>query len=408
MKKLLKHEWKFYGSITLLLTVILIGWQWGLRGGEYYPWGLYEFEIEDVFYFVPDMLKSMYYIEVGNIVITVAAYCLLKLYQYWTEKSSYGRDFLAALPVRKTERACFYLLADVVFILLPNIAYILIRYVRMKAMLADYQIMVPWLFDAVLPMILAISAYLLMLFAVSRFIESLIVNGVWKIFGSVAVGMMCIICLLCLGIGDTFILIGCRGNIMYRYDNWGTEFNQKYKEIYDRGFNVDDVELTDLYHGEYGSGLEVYYEGEPIEDAFYSLEAYYRDNNWRGFQENPVYYVALQWLDYDREMRELVDYGKIPDEELVQGNLALAAVLLLLAGCLAGRREGSETILYFRFAKYLFAFLVSLTVCCMALQLDMAIWQMGMTVFAAIAAFLLCVNRLTPREERWLGAEKES
>lgn len=404
MKKLLKHEWKFYGGIILLLTVILIGWHWEL--GREYTWRLSELKTEDIFNYVPDMLRSMYYIEAGNIVITVAAYCLLKLYQYQTEKSSYGRDVLATLPVRKTERVWFYLLADAVFVLLPNIAYILIKYVCMKTMLADYQIAVPWLSDAVLPMILATSAYLLMLLSVSRFIESLIVNGVWKIFGSVVVGIMCIFCLSCLELDDAFIFIGHRGNIIDYYDYWDAGYSQKYWEMQNRAFDVDhvdDIEIADLYHGEDGIGLEVYYKGEPIENTVYSLEAYYRDNHF----QNPAYYAAGGWLSYDWEMRAFVNYGKIPDAELVKGNLALAAVLLLLTACLAGRREESETILYFRFAKYLFAFLVSLTVCCMALQLDMAVWQMGMTVFAAVGMFVLCVNWLTPRQERRLGEGKE-
>lgn len=410
MKKLLKHEWKFYGSITFLLTVILIGWQWGSSGGEYYPWGMYEFEIEDLFYFVPDMLMSMYYIEVGNIVITVAAYYLLKLYQYWTERNSYGRDFLAALPVRKKEAACFYLFADALFILVPNILFILVKYVRIKTMLANSHVTIPWLFDAVPSMILTIAAYLLMLLAVSRFIEFLIVNGVWKIFGSVAVGVMCMISLLGLEVGEDFIFIDQRENVMLCWSEEDyKEYDRKYNEIYDRGYDVEGVELKDLYNGEYGIGLEVYYEEQPIEEAICRLEVYYRENGrWSmdEFKSKSAYLAAINWMDYDIRMREARNYGRIPDMPLVLGNLALAVALIVLIIWLAGRRAASETLLYFRFAKYIFAVLSGLTVFCVGMFLDMEIWQKGVLVLAALGAFVLCVNWLTPREERWLGEGK--
>lgn len=401
MKKLLRHEWKFYAGITLLLTVILIGWHFG--ADDYF--NEYMVEIDSMLFIIPSMVRGMCDIETANIVITVIAYYLLKLYQYWTERNSYGRDFLVALPVRKKEAACFYLLADALFILVPNIVFILVKYVRIKTTLTNGHVTVPWLFDAVPSMILTTAAYLLMLLAVSRFIEFLIVNGVWKIFGSVAVGAMCMISLLGLEAGEAFIFIDQRENMMMRWTEEDyVEYDRKYNEIYDRGYDVEGVELKDLYNGEYGIGLEVYYEEQPIEEAICRLEAYYRENERKS---TPAYLVAINWMDYDIQMREAGNYGKIPDMPLVLGNLALAAALIVLTIWLSGRQAASETLLYFGFAKYIFAVLSGLTVFCGGMFLEMEIWQKGLLVLAALGAFLLCVNWLTPREERWLGARKE-
>lgn len=422
MKKLLKYEWKFYGGAVLLVIFVLTGYNFRVNEWNFYEYNFYQFS-----YDVTYILRSACHVNTENIIITAIAYCILKLYKYWIERNSYGREFLATLPIKKRTVELFYLLADCVFVLLPNIVYWIISFVYANNMIAAYHIEVPWLFTAMLSVLIITAAYLLMLLAAFHFVESLIVNGIWKIFGAVAAIFM-LSGILIMGASvlseerDTyakisdyvwdFLLINERAD-MYRSDydeKREQEFFEKYDNIYavtnDTNSQNADMELEDLYNGEYGTDAEIYYDGEPIDKVFYEMaEGKFLDDSEKAYytKADMLRMAAWTWMEFDWNMEGFEKYEEIPEPEVVWGNFLLAVILFVLAILLAGKKEAASQIFYFSFVKYMYALLFGITIFYIGIVGAEALWHKALVILSSVCTAVLCVRWMTPEYSARLG-----
>lgn len=413
MKKLLKHEWKSYGSAVLLIMLVMLIY-------DFYDFGLImvdNFSEEEfmigIGYVISDVLGSVCNVNTTNIIITVAAYCIFKLYKYQTERNSYGREFLATLPLTKRKTQVFYWLADYALVLLPNFVYWLGCFIYAKIWFAHYHVEIPWLFEAVYPGMIVVAAYLLMLLAASHLVESLIVNGTWKIFGSIAMlGLLSGILIMAedtLGDNDyfwAFVSIDNRSSVYdVLYYGQDEEYTKKYDEIYDLIDSQDaDLALEDLYNGEYGISAEIYYDGEPLSEIFYKMaEGKFAGQDPGDLSKNQfVRNAALDWLTVDAAMSEFRQYGKIPEPEVVWGNLLVAVMLFVWEILLAGKKEASSQIFYFSFVKYIYAVLIAAMTCYLGIAVADSLWHIVLIVLSSICIAVLCVRWMTPEYKRSL------
>ncbi|MDE6434134.1 MAG: hypothetical protein K2L07_07875 [Lachnospiraceae bacterium] len=427
MKKLLKHEWKCYGSAILLVVLVMIGYHLGTGYYFFYP----DCNITTFLsYELPYDLRSACYVDIDNIIITVVAYCIFKLYRYQAERNSYGREFLATLPLKKRTVEIFYLCADCVFVLLPNIVYWIGSFIYTKWLFAQFHIEIPWLFTAMLPVIIVTAAYLLMLLAASHFVESLIVNGIWKIFGAAA--MLIMLSGILIMVGETvteqnvedisgyiwaLLMIDERASI-YGYD-YEAPAPAGYEEKWDDVWKVyedikdsqdADIRLEDLYNGEYGMDVKIYYDGGPVDEAFYKMAEgqlpypAMRDDSSTGRR---VCDVALDWLHFDYQMRSFEHYGRIPEPEVVWGNFLLAVMLLAFAILLADKKEAASQIFYFPFVKYVYAVLIGITICWMGMMAAESLWHAVLIIISSVFAAVLCVHWMTPEHKNLFGRKEK-
>ncbi|MCM1178869.1 MAG: hypothetical protein NC347_01335 [Clostridium sp.] len=416
MKKLLKHEWKSYGSAALLIILVMLIYDFNLIWVDYL--GMVDHLSEEEFivcigYLISDVLGSVCNVNTTNIIITVAAYCIFKLYKYQTERNSYGREFLATLPLTKRKTQIFYWLADYALVLLPNFVYWLGCFLYAKIWFAHYHVEIPWLFEAVYPGMIVVAAYLLMLLAASHLVESLIVNGTWKIFGSIA--MLGLLSGILIMAEDTlggnyfwaFVSIDNRSSyddVLYYGED--EEYTKKYDEIYDLTDSQDaDLALEDLYNGEYGISAGIYYDGEPLTDVFYKMaEGKFAGQDPGALSKNQfVRNAALDWLNVDAALSEYRQYGKIPMPEVVWGNFLVAVMLLVWEILLAGKKEASSQIFYFSFVKYIYAVLIAAMICCLGigvLEVGDSLWHIALIVLSSICIAVLCVRWMTPECKR--------
>ena len=412
MKKLFKQEWKFYLVASLLLGVVLIGYNL-FEGYLFYYW-----RMTDIAWEIPGLMKEMCCVPMANIWITAAAYIIIKFYRYWRERNGYGREFLVMLPIKTREREIFYILADVGFISIPNIVYWILVWRYGVSVLSDADIEIPWLLSAILPLVVVEIAYLLMLFAVSRFIESLIVNGVWKIIGAIAAVALLFGSLYMsediFSVGgkteeiyyflQDFVSLDGRnfyGNGNRDYESEWEEYTRYMEEIGSKFFASEEInKVTDLYNGEWSSGLEVLYNGEPIEKTFLMVEAKGTEEAEKSEYQMKLRQAAFDWASYDFEMKQFGEYGTIPESYIVWANLVFSLFLIILTVYLAGKREYSKSMFYFNFAKYIFAVLIGCIVIAVGFAVGegngQTIWQRLLIVFSAICLAGLCSYYLTP------------
>lgn len=425
MKKLLKHEWKCYGGAILLVVLVMVGYNLGTTGWRYYL----DLDAVTTFlsYELPYALRSACYVNTENIIITVIAYCIFKLYRYQTERNSYGREFLATLPLKKRTVEIFYLCADCAFVLLPNIVYWIGKFVYIRRLVAQYHIEIPWLFAATFPVIIVTAAYLLMLLAASHFVESLIVNGTWKIFGAAAMLIMLsgILIMVEETVADTsdyiwsLVMINERTQIYDPpydvYDASSVEYAEKWDDIWNIYEDIKDsqdvdIRLEDLYNGEHGIDAKIYYDGEPVGEAFYKMaegqlpHPAMRDGYSTG---QFVCDVALEWLHFDEEMRGFEHYGRIPEPEVVWGNFLLAVMLFVLAILLASEKEAASQIFYFSFVKYVYALLIGITICYIGMMAAEDLWRAVLVIISSVCAAVLCVHWMTPERKSIFGKKEK-
>lgn len=412
MKKLFKQEWKFYISAILLLSMILIGSGWYMRELFSFFWTVDDFVCE-----IPWFLSTICYVPIENVWITVAGYVVFKFYKYWTERNRSGREFLVTIPVKKRTRELFYILADGALVLVPNIIYAAAVWWYGILSLSKLDVEIPWMLSALLPMVVVEISYLLMLFAVSRFIESLIVNGVWKTIGA----LVAVILLFCsLYMSEDIFSVGDKTEDIYYFmydfayldgrnyyeDNLEMQANwkeyDKYIEKITSKYNTEDemTKVTDLYNGQMSSGLEVLYKGKPIEETFLDIRPEGDGEEEKDRYQMDALQSAYDWLSYDSEMRAFEDYGVIPKAESVWANLGVSIFLIILTIYLAGKKDYSRSMFFFGFAKYIFAVLVGCFVLVFGFALGenmgQTILQKIMIVFSAICLSGISVYYLTP------------
>ena len=277
MKKLFKKEWKFYGAAIVLITLVLIGYD--IAPEE--VWYSDEVAPYELSWWIPSMIRGVYCGDTTIIVIIAIAYVLIKCHHYWNERNSYGRDFKLTLPVKKRAMEGFYLLADMTLVMLPCVLYRVWQYTVAVSDMEKLHVEIPWLWSAMLPLLLADLAYLFMLLAVFRFLEGLIVNGVWKVAGAAAVIALFLLGMLLVesvfpneedltDIVSEFTWDFCMPEDRYTgtgIDTWEIWENAE-QELLDKIYNSREedvsIQFEQLYNGEMSPNLEVLYNEKPL------------------------------------------------------------------------------------------------------------------------------------------------
>jgi len=409
MKKLLKQEWKSYGAAVLMLSIFLIGY-----GFYSERWSLDVLEPYDFSWHVPMLLQCACNVHMENIIITVIAYCIFKLYKYQVERKRCGREFLASLPVKKRTAELFYLVMDCMFVILSNGIYWIVDYLCTRKMLLLSRIEIPMVLKSMVPQFIVTVVYLLLLLAASHMVESLVVNGIWKIFGAVAAlfllfGVVCMGTeLVCAEVGVYdyiyyFMLIGDRGNIYgSTYDDY--EFEEQSGIVYqiyeEKSRKGEEVKLEDLYNGREG-GPEIYYDGKPIKEAFYDMAEGKFGKNFEGSRTSSelAYITADEWIEFDCGIKNMEKAGRFPESAVTGGNLLVAVILFALAVWAAGKREASSQIFYFSFVKYMYALLLCITVWYMGMPGAEVLWHKALVLIGGVCIAVLFVYWMTPERK---------
>lgn len=414
MKKLLKKEWKFYGAAIVFITLVMIGYNfWEEEIGYSYEAVPYELSV-----FIPFVLNKVCLRNTANIVIIAIAYVVIKCCYYWNERNSYGRDFKLTIPVKERVVEGFYLLADMVLVMIPVKLYGIWKYLVTVSDLEKLNVEIPWLWSAIFPLLLKDIAYLFMLLAVFRFFEGLIVNGVWKVAGAALV-----VALLLEGLSMAEVtfpkaeylsevskfakdfLLPDDGVYFSQMEEDDWEKWEKVKEeldakLSDLSKENENIELEQLYNGEMSPGLEVLYNGKPMEDSFYTFvkERYKNREKEENNSNELVGEVAYDWMFYDYEMQCFANYKEILNAEIVWGNLGLGIAMCLLTLWLAGKREASESIFYFGFVKYMYGLLCGSAVLFVGLATSIFLWHRILIIIVAVCTVLICIYWMTPKE----------
>lgn len=414
MKKLFKKEWKFYTTAIVLITLVMIGYNFW----EEEIWYSYEAIPYELSVFIPFVLNKVCLRNTANIVIIAIAYVVIKCCYYWNERNSYGRDFKLTIPVKERVVEGFYLLADMALVMLPVVLYRSGQCLVAVSELKKYHVEIPWLWSAMFPFLLKDIAYLFMLLAVFRLLEGLIVNGVWKVAGA-AVAIALFLAGLCMAgyvfpkeeylseISD-FAVDFLLPDDEYSYveidinnwEKWENAENELIDKISDLRGKNENIELEQLYNGEMSPDLEVLYNGKPIEDSFYSIVEE-SCKEW-GTEENDSNEIASQtafeWMRYDFEMQEFACYKKVPDAESIWGYLGMTAAMCILTLWLAGKRDASKSIFYFDFVKYMYGLLCGSVVLFVGLATSIFLWHRILIIIVAVCTVLICIYWMTPKE----------
>ncbi len=409
MKKLLKQEWKSYGAAVLLLGIILISY-----GFFEERWSFDVLAPNEFSRCVPMLLQRACNVHMGNIIITVIAYCIFKLYKYQVERKRCGREFLASLPVKKRTAELFYLVMDCMFVILSNGIYWIVDYLCTRKMLLLCRIEIPMVVKSMVPQFIVTVAYLLLLLAASHMVESLIVNGIWKIFGAV-VALFLLFGVVCMGTESVctevgiydyifdFMLVGEREDIYgSNYDDY--EWEEQHWIVYqiyeEKDRKGEEVKLKDLYNGREG-GPEIYYDGRPIKEAFYDMaEGKFGEDFGEGRTSSEMAYItADEWIEFDCGIKNMEKAGRFPEPAVTGGNLLVAFILFALAVWAAGIKEASSQIFYFSFVKYVYALLLCITVWYMGIPGAEALWHKALVFIGGVCIAALFVYWMTPERK---------
>lgn len=172
MKKLLKQEWKLYVGIFLITLYVLVQRRmhfdhaYDALTTEYLvPWmDLQIYELHQVVFFsIPQIILLFLLIR--------------KALVFQIERSSYGREFLQTLPIKRMQRMKFHLVMDVLYVLLAVAAGFVINYIQLNQHVRQKGFDAPWLFESMLGEAVLVCCYLLFTLAFMNFWEMFFVDG---------------------------------------------------------------------------------------------------------------------------------------------------------------------------------------------------------------------------------------
>lgn len=139
----------------------------------------------DIYEYVIHILRAVSYGYTGmdNIKIIMIMLFAMKIFQYWTERERYGREFMVTLPVKARAKKGFYVLANGILIMSSMAIYTMTILIYLKNIFQYSEITIPWFSKAVLGEMVTSIAYMLMLLGMVEFLEILFVDGIMKIVG---------------------------------------------------------------------------------------------------------------------------------------------------------------------------------------------------------------------------------
>lgn len=399
MKRLLKHEWKCYLAAILLTSIFMLGYQFdNIFEGNYlekiissYNDGaqsdfeqndIGEYGIDNIYFPITGFVDSVSYgllniaNDQWNIVILGIALLIIKFFQYWNEKSVYGREFIVMLPVKKRTRKGFYVLADSIFVAASMLIYTVGALVYVIYGLRRYEIEIPWLTKAVIGEMLTSISYMLMLLGIIEFLEILFVDGIMKIVGGVSM----------LGM-SAFVL----------------------QKGFDAFYKVQFVQKLYGFLTLKGAGKQ-YFEEDTIN--FFSI------GEWRhSITDPPILFQGQslgelpyeKWgfnLSFDEEFSRIYDFTHISTYAgWVVCYLIIGCIMAGIAIWLAGKSDVSQHGFYFGFGRVLFSIFVGAAFFAMCIGAVKVIWHKLLVVGAAIVIIVVLIYLMDPNRKRLFGRE---
>lgn len=172
MKKLLKQEWKFYAGIFLVTVYILV------QTNMHFDATFNVLTSEDIEFWMDAQIFELHQVVFFLLPQIIILFLLIrKALVFWIERSSYGREFLQTLPVKRMQRMRFHLCMDVLYVLLSVVAGFVINYITLNQYVSDKGVEVPWLLSSVIGEAVLVSCYLLFILAFMNFWEMFFVDG---------------------------------------------------------------------------------------------------------------------------------------------------------------------------------------------------------------------------------------
>ncbi|MCM1159426.1 MAG: hypothetical protein NC300_11940 [Bacteroidales bacterium] len=356
MKKLFRHEWKYYLFFGIAITIFLImdlgygegwslGWEW-LDSSDVLAeeintvtgWLAFGINGRMLGYVIRDVLVGI---------------LLLKAGIFWIEKDSWGREFFGTLPVTRTERMLFHLVMNALLIVFPVIIYTGYLYIEVSRDLEANRVGLPWLGASILGEMMVAIGYLLFLLGLVSVLECLFVDGFIRIIGTAgSMFMLWIIGVSLLAISPGSKLI----QAAYGFFSMKTAGGLRYGSIV------------------YTSWKRWQWVHDPV-----SYDIYFQDKAVRG---NGGAAIVAE----EDELGRLLDFTR-PSSYIfhLAGYLVLAALLAAIAVMLAKRQELSKSHFYFTFGRVIFAALISGTIgALMGINVNLEAWGHKFFIIAAI------------------------
>lgn len=347
MKRLWKHEWKYYLSFMVIMMVILLL-------GQDVNW-LTEFGFEDssnldfLNFQIGNALCLFFDGTMGYFIQSTVLKCVIGILAFksaffWLEKDSYGREFMQTLPVTRLERMVFHLIMDSLVILIPVTCSGVYVYYRSMNVLESIKLAVPGFTTSIFLSVVIVMVYLLFILCLINMLESQFAGGFTRIVGTA---------------GNIFIgfLLLCFVSELFKKIEW-IQYLCSFFALGAKGifFSTESEEqmMENLMD------ITVYYKGEsvtiPVEYDVYR----YLSNTDRGW------YIGC-----------LVGY------------VVLVVLLAGIAIFLVKRQEQSKRDFYFASGRYLTSGLISAVFCTMLLLNANAVWHACLIVLASILLFVM-------------------
>lgn len=274
------------------------------------------------------------YTDMENVKIIMLMLLVMKIFQYWTERESYGREFIVTLPVKGRMKKGFYVLANGILVTASMVIYTAGILIYLKNIFQHSEVEIPWFSKAVLGEMMTSIAYMLMLLGIVEFLEILFVDGIMKMIGTVSM------------FGMSAYMLEAGFNVF-----WKIKWIQKLygfltlqaagKQCYER--------LADEHDGGWThnvANLEILFQGQWLRELVSEKKPW-----------------AAEWINDVIGMEEssrLFDFSNL-------STYAGLVVCYLLIGCVAagitiwlsGKLDVSKNGFYFSFGRYLFSVLVA-------------------------------------------------
>ncbi|MGN0153468.1 MAG: hypothetical protein ACI4A3_03390 [Lachnospiraceae bacterium] len=313
---------------------------------------------------------DMIYIFLGKLILCQMVWLLIrKVFRYWIEKDSYGREFLGGLPVKRTVRYWFRFVMDSILMVLPVILYAFYVHKKTIWQLNAMEVDVPWFAASVAGLTVTCIAFLFLLLGFLYFMETMFPNGLMKLVGALGSFEM-----LGLILNQTFAAAGNNILVQFLYGFFTLKLpGNNYYRVADSVGSFEEVS-EEFVHGV--MKVPICYQGGILEE---SIPEYYKTYLSEG--------ILSRFYDFSH-VETYIGYAL--------AYLAIAAILIGLALWLTKQLELSKQGFYFSFEKYLFSALISATFFAMLMANVVSWWHKCMIFLLIILLFVFLVLCMTP------------
>lgn len=195
MKKIWKHQWKYYMFFFVLMLIVLFVMN-----------GLFELsEVAWVLdYDSTEMLYSSIERVIGTVAITIndnilhrtvtvvfVEILVVKGIFFWLERDNSGREFLSTLPITRTTRFLFHFVMDSLLIICVCSGYSVYLYLTITGHLTRQELSAAWAGNMIFGESVTSIGYLLLLLSVINVFECIFVDGFIRILGTAGSIYMC-------------------------------------------------------------------------------------------------------------------------------------------------------------------------------------------------------------------------